>query len=67
MATAKKKVKSIKTSSEDNWNAGDNNSECSDDSNYGSSNSDNNDSSKTDQIAEKLLATMMNNKNKQMP
>eukprot|EP00957_Ditylum_brightwellii_P036171 2740110-Ditylum_brightwellii.AAC.1 len=64
-ATAKKKVKNIKTRSENNWNAVDNDTEYSDGSNYCSSNNSNSDSdgsSMTDQITEKLPATMMNNK-----
>eukprot|EP00957_Ditylum_brightwellii_P045295 3433579-Ditylum_brightwellii.AAC.1 len=62
---AKKTVKSIERSNEYEWKEGENNTECSDDSNNGSSinsNSDNDDSSKTDQ---KLPATMKSSKNKQ--
>eukprot|EP00957_Ditylum_brightwellii_P114056 8696163-Ditylum_brightwellii.AAC.2 len=69
MTTSTKKVKIIETSSDNNWNAADNITEYSDNSNYSgsnNSNSDNNDSSKTDQTTEKLPANMMNNKNKQM-
>ena len=56
-------------SSENQWKEGDNNTECSNNSNYDSSsnsngdNNDNNDSSKTDQ---KLPVSMKNSKNKQM-
>eukprot|EP00957_Ditylum_brightwellii_P004885 372261-Ditylum_brightwellii.AAC.1 len=64
-AAAKKTVKHIETSSENQWKEGGNNTECGDSSNYGSSinsNSDNNDSIITDQ---KLPATMKSSKNKQ--
>eukprot|EP00957_Ditylum_brightwellii_P110205 8406058-Ditylum_brightwellii.AAC.1 len=44
-ATAKKKVKYIETNSENHWTASDNNTECSDSSNYGGSNSINSDNS----------------------
>eukprot|EP00957_Ditylum_brightwellii_P022352 1686781-Ditylum_brightwellii.AAC.1 len=65
-AAAKKNVKNIERSSENQWKEGGNNTECSDGINYGSisnNNSDNDDSSRTDQ---NLPATMKNNKSKQM-
>eukprot|EP00957_Ditylum_brightwellii_P003133 238646-Ditylum_brightwellii.AAC.1 len=59
-------MNNIETNSKKYWKEGDNNTECSDSSNYSSSNnsnSDSNDSNKTDQ---KLSAIIKNSKNRQM-